>query len=193
MKKSKITLAAALGLTCAVVSMGSIARVSITEVDNRVIVLEGDMPTKADASKVNQQLATKAGINYVDNKLATLQATAGPQGPTGNTGAKGQKGDTGVAGQAGATGLAGADGNHGGACSAVQGGGSTTIHCDDASTAIVQGSANIEGFNSGDTLYWDGSQWQIVPAPLEEESRSLVLTLVNQVVSWQPVTVTRAQ
>lgn len=55
-------------------------------------------------------------LNHIEDGIATIELTPGPQGPAGKDGAKGAKGDTGPAGKDGAdgakgdTGPAGADG-----------------------------------------------------------------------------------
>ncbi|MFT5452477.1 MAG: hypothetical protein ACI9N9_001969, partial [Enterobacterales bacterium] len=46
---------------------------------------------------------------------------------------------------------------------------------------------HVDGFNAGDTLFWDGVQWQIVQAPTETSSVPLQLTLVDGIVSWNAV------
>jgi hypothetical protein len=174
MKQTIFMLAVVTGLICTTVSLESLARVSITEVENRVTTLEDGMPAKIETSLVNAQLAAKADRTYVDKQLDAIQLTPGSQGPIGGTGAQGPKGDMGTAGLTGIAGFSGADGTNGASCSVIQGNGNATLY----------DSSLVEGFNAGDTLFWEDGQWQIVRAPSEASSKPLVLTFLDGAVSW---------
>ena len=110
---------------------------------------------------------------------AVAAGTAGSQGPTGPAGAKGSvglKGDKGLqgavgsVGKTGATGVKGATGPKGdkGPAGASQGLQGEQGPKGDQGPAGVRGLTGYSqaGNNIGDTQYWDGSQWQLLAAPV---------------------------
>ncbi len=64
-------------------------------------------------SEMLQELQSKANITYVDQEIANIELTPGPQGESGPQGPAGPKGDTGDTGATGPQGPAGADGQDG--------------------------------------------------------------------------------
>lgn len=107
----------------------------------------------------------------------------GAQGPTGNDGATGPTGPTGVQGSAGTTGPTGPQGIQGsagaigptgptgpqgatgnGIANTIDNGdGTFTFEYTDGSTFTTSDLAVPQGVTPGDLLYWDGSEWSIVP------------------------------
>ena len=104
----------------------------------------------------------------------------GPQGEPGPAGADGQDGVDGQDGAVGATGPAGAVGPTG-----------PTGPSGQAGPQGIQGDigpAGADGLldpgdNTGDIVYWNGTQWTILPIGLEGD----VLTVINGVPSWGQV------
>ena len=88
----------------------------------------------------------------------------GPRGPVGVTGSQGVQGPQGIQGPDGADGSAGPTGAQG--------------------PIGPQGANGLldSGDNIGDILYWDGSQWPILPIGSEGD----VLTVIDALPSWSP-------
>jgi hypothetical protein len=89
MKKSTLALAVAAGVISVSLSTGAFARTSITEVASRVVALE-------------EAVSTKASKSDVDQAIAEISLTQGPQGQTGAQGDQGERGIQGLAGTNGA-------------------------------------------------------------------------------------------
>ena len=88
----------------------------------------------------------------------------GPRGPVGVTGSQGVQGPQGIQGPDGADGSAGSTGAQG--------------------PIGPQGANGLldSGDNIGDIVYWDGSQWTILPIGSEGD----VLTVIDALPSWSP-------
>jgi hypothetical protein len=162
MKKSKLSLSIAAGIICTIVSSVAYAGKPINEVKKRLTTLEETMPSKVNKNYVDGKLAKKAGKRYVNKMLSAVQLTPGPQGLIGENGAQGPKGDS---------------------CTAVQNEGSATVTCSDGSSASVYDATIVDGFNAGDTLFWNGSQWQIVSAA-PVDNATYALTSTNGEIKW---------
>jgi hypothetical protein len=89
MKKSTLARAVAAGVISISLSAGAFARTSITEVVSRVVALEAEV-------------STKASITEVDQAIAEISLTPGPQGQTGAQGGQGERGIQGLVGTNGA-------------------------------------------------------------------------------------------
>jgi uncharacterized protein Usg len=138
---------------------------------------------------VQEAIAVVAGVN--NENITGPQGATGATGQTGLTGAQGQLGNTGATGGVGAkgdTGAAGAD-------SIVAGPqGDTGAAGADSVVAGPQGETGNDGTNGtdavmpagvgqGDLLYWDGTVWQLTPAPTDQSGK-LTLTLIAGVPTW---------
>jgi uncharacterized protein Usg len=138
---------------------------------------------------VQEAIAVVAGVN--NENITGPQGATGATGQTGLTGAQGQLGNTGATGGVGAkgdTGAAGAD-------SVVAGPqGDTGAAGADSVVAGPQGETGNDGTNGtdavmpagvgqGDLLYWDGTVWQLTPAPTDQSGK-LTLTLIAGVPTW---------
>ncbi len=99
--------------------------------------------------------------------------SAGPQGPTGVAGNDGATGPQGIAGADGAVGPTGPAGTQGVA-------GATGP----AGPQGADGASLPEGIDIGDLLYWDGTMWNLTPAPPTNPTTPPVLTLDSGVPTW---------
>lgn len=108
-----------------------------------------------------------------------IQGKEGPIGKKGATGAKGDKGDKGDRGATGPVGDKGATGPRGdkGPAGASQG---------PQGPAGPRGPAGLPqaGVNVGDMQYWDGTQWQVVPAIQPDPNIKPTLALCEGVPTW---------
>ena len=104
-----------------------------------------------------------------------LQGPIGLTGPKGDAGPKGDKGDKGATGLQGPRGFKGDPGKTG--AQGIQGPKGDTGLTGPAGSLPV-------GANTGDILYWDGSVWQLTPAPPVDSATPPTLTLCAGIPTW---------
>jgi hypothetical protein len=159
-----------------------------------VVALPADAKPKKDKRPKHWQIAD----TILQDQIDAIELTPGPPGADGADGADstvagppGADGaDSTVAGppgEDGADGDDGAKGDKGDSCTAIQGVDSATISCGDGSMASVydgDDGGSVTGNSPGDMQYWDGNEWQLIPAPFPMIDTTL--HICDGVPSWGP-------